>query len=75
MYGTGIFYEEALDVVFPDAYMTAIKENERQEAILEHRKEIGYVNAVDQDTEELSEEEQRQLEEEPATENDENLQT
>ncbi|MBR6569571.1 MAG: trigger factor [Clostridia bacterium] len=28
MYGTGIFYEEALDIVFPDAYMTAVKENE-----------------------------------------------
>ena len=28
MYGAGIFYEDALDVVFPDAYMTAIKEND-----------------------------------------------
>ena len=28
MYGTGIFYEEALDVVFPDAYMSAVKEND-----------------------------------------------
>ena len=28
MYGTGIFYEDALDVVFPDAYMSAVKEND-----------------------------------------------
>ena len=28
-----------------------------------HREEIGYVNAVDQETEELSEEEQKEFEE------------
>ena len=28
MYGTGIFYEDALDFVFPDAYMAAVKEND-----------------------------------------------
>ncbi len=28
MYGTAIFYEEALDIVFPEAYMSAVKENE-----------------------------------------------
>lgn len=28
MYGAGIFYEDALDVLFPEAYMAAVKENE-----------------------------------------------
>ena len=28
LYGTGVFYEDALDVVFPDAYMSAVKEND-----------------------------------------------
>lgn len=28
MYGAAIFYEDALDIVFPDAYMTAITANE-----------------------------------------------
>ncbi|MDD5897491.1 MAG: trigger factor [Clostridia bacterium] len=28
MYGPAIFYEDALDVVFPDAYMTAVREND-----------------------------------------------
>ena len=28
MYGAAIFYEDALDVVFPDAYMTAITAND-----------------------------------------------
>ncbi|MBQ7867899.1 MAG: trigger factor [Clostridia bacterium] len=28
MYGAAIFYEDALDVVFPDAYMAAVKEND-----------------------------------------------
>ena len=28
MYGAAIFYEDALDIVFPDAYMTAVNANE-----------------------------------------------
>ena len=28
MYGSGIFYEEALESVFPEAYMTAVREND-----------------------------------------------
>ena len=28
MYGAAIFYEDALDVVFPDAYMSVVKEND-----------------------------------------------
>lgn len=28
MYGAGVFYEDALELLFPDAYMTAVQENE-----------------------------------------------
>ncbi len=28
MYGTGVFYEDALEIIFPDAYMAAVRENE-----------------------------------------------
>lgn len=49
--------------IFEKGVEAAVQENERQEAILGHSKEIGYVNAVDQETEELSEEEQKELEE------------
>ena len=48
--------------IFEKGVEAAVKENERQEAIQAHQKEIGYVNAVDQESEELSEEEQRKLE-------------
>ena len=40
-----------------------MKENEKQAAISELRQEIGYVSAVDQELESLSEEEQKQLDE------------
>ncbi len=30
MYGSGIFYEDALEVIFPDAYMAAVRENDLQ---------------------------------------------
>lgn len=30
MYGAGVFYEDALEILFPDAYMTAVKENDLQ---------------------------------------------
>ena len=28
MYGAAIFYEDALDIIFPEAYMTAVREND-----------------------------------------------
>lgn len=28
MYGAGIFYEDALDILFPEVYLTAVKEND-----------------------------------------------
>ena len=48
-------YERGVDI--------AIKENEEQAAIESLKKEIGYVNAAEQNMEELSAEEQKQLEE------------
>lgn len=50
-------YERGVDI--------AIKENEEQTAIESLKKEIGYVNAAEQDMEDLSAEEQQQLEEGP----------
>ena len=41
----------------------AVRENERQEAIESFKKETGYVNAVDQQMEELSDDEKKQIEE------------
>lgn len=57
--------------IFEKGVEAAVRENERQEAIHEHSLEIGYVNAVDQETEELSEEEQKELDEATAETNDE----
>ena len=48
-------YERGVDI--------AIKENDEQAAIESLKKEIGYVNAAEQNMEELSAEEQKQLEE------------
>lgn len=65
---TRINLAESIRGIFEKGVEAAVKENERQEAIETHSKEIGYVNAVDQATEELSEEEQKELEEAPAEE-------
>ena len=59
---TKINLAESIRNIFEKGVEAAVRENERQEAILELRKEIGYINAVDQETEELSAEEQKQLE-------------
>ena len=48
--------------IFEKGVEAAIQENERQDAITELKNEMEYVNAVDQETEELSEEEQKTLE-------------
>jgi hypothetical protein len=60
---TRINLAESIRGIFEKGVDAAVQENSRQEAIREHREEIGYVNAVDQETEELSEEEQKELEE------------
>lgn len=55
---TKINLAESIRGIFEKGVEAAVNENERQEAIIEHRNEIGYVNAVDQETEELSDGEQ-----------------
>lgn len=59
---TKINLAQSIRNIFEKGVEAAIQENERQDAIHGRRKEIGYVNAVDQETEDLSEEEQRELE-------------
>mgnify|MGYP006375036739 FL=1 len=54
---------ESIRGIFEKGVDAAVKENERQEAIEEHKKSIGYVNAVDQQLEELSDDEKKQIEE------------
>ena len=48
--------------IFEKGVEAAISENEKQAAINEHKQNIGYVNAVDMQLEELSASEQAQLE-------------
>ena len=62
---------QSIKDIFEKGVEAAIQENERQEAIIGHSMDIGYVNAVDQETEELSEEEQRELDQATAEDNDE----
>lgn len=59
---TRINLAESIRGIFEKGVDAAVIENEKQAAIDELKQEIGYVNAVDQETEELSEEEQKQLE-------------
>lgn len=47
--------------IFAKGVEAAVKENEMQEIIEEHKKETGYVQAVEQELEPLSEEEQKQM--------------
>ncbi len=61
---TKINLAESIRNIFEKGVELAVKENEMQSAITEHKKDIGYVNAAEQKMEELSEEEQKQLEEE-----------
>ncbi len=55
---------ESIRNIFDKGVEIAVMENERQEAINEHKLKIGYVNAAEQGMEELTEEEQKQIEEE-----------
>lgn len=52
--------------IFEKGVEAAISENERREAIEKHKKNIGYVRAVDQKIEELSDSEQKQMQEQEA---------
>lgn len=52
--------------IFEKGVEAAVSENERKAAIEKHKQEIGYVRAVDQELEALSEKEQKQMEAEEA---------
>ena len=54
---------ESIRNIFDKGVDAAFVDNSKQSAIEEHKKKIGYVQAVDQKMEELSEDEQKQLEE------------
>lgn len=54
--------------IFEKGVEAAVKDNETQAAIADHKKSIGYVKAVDQEMEDLSDEERRQMEEQEAGE-------
>lgn len=58
----------AIKGIFEKGVDVAVKENEKQEAIEKLKSEIGYVNAVDQELEALSEAEQKEMEEAEAKE-------
>lgn len=60
---TRINLVESIHSIFEKGVELAVKENERQEAIEELKQQIGYVNAAEEQIEELSAEEQQQLEE------------
>jgi hypothetical protein len=60
---TKINLVESIRNIFEKGVEIAVRENEKQEAIEELKQQIGYVNAAEQQMEELSEEEKKQLEE------------
>ena len=53
---------KSIQNIFDKGVEAAISENSRQAAIIEHKKDIGYVRAVDMKLEELSASEQKQME-------------
>ena len=57
---------ESIRNIFDKGVDAAIRDNIRNSAILEHKKKIGYVRAVDVKIEELSADEQKQVEAEEA---------
>ena len=61
---TKINLVESIRNIYDKGVDAVMSENQRMRAIEEHRKKIGYVQAVDQKLEELSSEEQTKLEEE-----------
>ena len=61
---TKINLVESIRNIFSKGVDAAVRENSSQKEISEHREKIGYVQAVDQKMEELTEEEKQQLEKE-----------
>ena len=53
--------------IFEKGVDAAVNENMKQSAIMNHKRDIGYVKAVDMEIEELSPEEKKQMEEAEAT--------
>ncbi len=49
--------------IFEKGVEAAVTANERQDDIVRHKQKIGYVNAAEQEMEELSEDERKQVEE------------
>ena len=64
---TRINLAESIRSIFEKGVEAAVIENEKQEAIASFKQETGYINAVDQKLEDLSDEEKKQLED-PASE-------
>jgi hypothetical protein len=60
---TRINLAQSIKGIFEKGVDAAVRENERQEAIESFKKETGYVSAVDQQMEELSDDEKKQIEE------------
>ena len=63
---TKINLVKSIQDIFNKGVEAAVLENTKQSAILEHKKSIGYVRAVDMKLEELSESEQKQMEDDQA---------
>ena len=63
---TKINLAQSIKGIFEKGVEAAVNENEKQDAIASFKKETGYVNAVDQKMEELSEDEKKQMEESDA---------
>lgn len=72
---TKINLVESIRNIFYKGVEAAIRENERQDLIEDHKKDIGYVQAVDQKLEELTAEEKQQMEAEEAASNTEGQET
>ena len=64
---TRINLAKSIHNIFEKGVDAAVNENIRQNAIMDHKKNIGYVQAVDIKMEELSAAEQKQMEQEQAT--------
>ncbi len=61
---TRINLAQSIRGIFEKGVELAVRENEMQKAITDHKRSIGYVNAAEQQIVELTEEEKKQLEQE-----------
>lgn len=70
---TKINLAESIRNIFNKGVDAAVKENERQEELARRKEELGYINAVDQTLEELSEDDKLKLEAKEAVEETESI--